>query len=139
MKLSGNWEGFYEYGQGYTLPHFGKRVKIFATMSEDNYSFTGTINEEQNEYSVPLEANIKGFVEDNFISFVKTYPKKAILKEFGKTEMAFENTKLEIEHEGYFDVNNNSIYGNWFIREQVTVDSETFESICEGIWLLTKK
>ena len=139
MKLSGNWEGFYEYGQGYTLPHFGKRVKIVATISEANFSFTGTINEEQNEYSVPLEATIKGFIDDDFISFVKTYPKKPILKEFGKTEIIFENSKLEIEHEGFVDVENNSIYGNWYIKELITDEFGSFENIIQGIWILSKK
>ena len=46
MNLSGNWQGFYEYGSGYELPYFGQRVNIKACITDVNGSFTGEIEED---------------------------------------------------------------------------------------------
>ena len=75
MNLTGNWQGFYEYGSGYDLPHFGQRVNIKASIIDINGSFTGEIKEDSSVFSTKLEATIKGFVEADFISFVKNIRK----------------------------------------------------------------
>ena len=56
MNLTGNWQGFYEYGLGYELPFFGQRVKINAMITDVNGSFTGEIEEEISEFSVHLKS-----------------------------------------------------------------------------------
>ncbi|WP_264549702.1 hypothetical protein [Flavobacterium sp. N2820] len=137
MNLSGNWQDFYEYGSGYELPYFGQRVHIKASITDVNGSFTGEIVEDGSVFSVKLEATIKGFIEDGFISFVKKYPKKPIIVEHSTT-INYESGSLEIEHEGIVDAQNNSIYGNWFIIEIITDELGTFENTSQGIWLLTK-
>ena len=137
MNLSGNWQGFYEYGSGYELPYFGQRVHIKAFITDANGSFTGEIVEDGSVFSVKLEATIKGFIEDGFISFVKKYPKRPIIVEHSTT-INYENGSLEIEHEGIVDAKNNSIYGNWFIIETTSDEFGTFVNTSQGIWLLTK-
>jgi hypothetical protein len=132
MNLSGNWQGFYEYGSGYELPYFGQRVNIKASITDLNGSFTGEIEEDGSIFSVKLEATIKGFIEDGFISFVKQYPKYPIISD-DYTNIIYENNILEIEYEGIMDENNNSIYGNWYI-----MDKTNNEISSQGIWLLTK-
>ena len=137
MNLTGNWQGFYEYGSGYELPYFGQRVNIKASITDLNGSFTGEIEEDGSVFSVKLEATIQGFIEDGFISFVKKYSKKPIIIEHSTT-INYESGSLEIEHEGIVDAQNNSIYGNWFIIETITDEFGTFENSSQGIWLLTK-
>lgn len=137
MNLTGNWQGFYEYGSGYDLPYFGQRVHIKASITDVNGSFTGEIVEDGSVFSVKLEATIKGFIEDGFISFVKKYPKRPIIVEYS-TRINYESGSLEIEHEGIVDEQNNSIYGNWFIIETITDEFGAFENTSQGIWLLTK-
>ena len=137
MNLTGNWQGFYEYGSGYDLPHFGQRVNIKASIIDINGSFTGEIKEDSSVFSTKLEATIKGFVEADFISFVKKYSKRPIIVEHSAT-IKYEEGSLEIEHEGFVYVQNNSIYGNWLIIETITDEFGTFENSTQGIWLLTK-
>ena len=129
MDLSGNWQGFYEYGLGYELPFFGQRVTFKTTITDINGSFTGEIEEDNSEFSVQLKSSIKGFVKDDFISFVKKY----------SDSNSEENDLLEVEYEGFIDEKNQSIYGNWLIREVMTDENlGTFEYTTEGIWLLSR-
>ena len=137
MNLTGNWQGFYEYGLGYELPFFGQRVKINAMITDVNGSFTGEIEEEISEFSVQLKSSIKGFSEKDFISFVKKYSKNPILDNSSK--IIYENGHLEIEHEGFIDEENQSIYGKWMIIEIMTEENlGTFEYTTEGIWFLSR-
>lgn len=133
MNLSGNWQGFYEYGSGYELPYFGQRVLIKASITDINGCFTGKIEEDDSVFSTKLNATIKGFVEDGFITFIKQYQKYPIISDDYSSIITYEDKTLEIEYEGILDENNNSIYGNWYI---MTVKNDEIAS--QGIWLLTK-
>lgn len=128
MDLSGNWQGFYEYGLGYELPFFGQRVSFKTTINDINGSFTGEIEEDNSEFSVQHKSSIKGFVEDDFISFVKKY----------SDSNSKEIDLLEVEYEGFIDEENQSIYGKWLIREVLTNNLGTFDYTTEGIWLLSR-
>ena len=133
MNLTGNWQGFYEYGSGYDLPYFGQRVQFKASITDVNGSFKGEIEEDDSIFSVNLKATIKGFIEDSFISFVKQYPKYPMISDDYSSINIYDNKTLEIEHEGILDENHNSIYGNWYIMNE-----NNDEIASQGIWLLTK-
>lgn len=128
MDIKGMWKGYYEYGGGYILPQFGERVQIEVVLKGANETFEGFVNEVESPHSVPLKAKIKGFSEDSFISFVKTYPKKPQIKELGSIDMIFEEGELKIEHEGFVDVENNAIYGKWYISEIHSDEDGEYES-----------
>jgi len=133
MNLIDNWKGYYEYGEGYSLPQFGERVTIYVNLQGNNENFIGTLREETSEHSVPLEATIKGFSEDNFISFIKKYPKFPTLQKLGSSNIVMESGQLEIEHAGFIDVEYDSIYGSWTIT-----DKDDHENIVYGTWLLKR-
>lgn len=133
MNLMGNWKGYYEYGDGYVLPQFGEKVTIFVNLQGNNDSFIGTVEEETSEHSIPLKATIKGFSQNDFISFVKTYPKIPRLKEIGSTEVIYDSGCLEIEHDGIIDSKHNAIYGSWTIIENGDIENAVY-----GTWLLKK-
>lgn len=139
MELSGNWEGYYEYGLGYSLPHFGERVKMKVSLSGDHEEFTGEIEEEQSEFSVPQPSTLTGFCEDNFISFVKTYSLMPRIEEDGSTDLVEEKGQLEVIHEGVLDEKNKAIYGNWTIIESFKDEMGLVQEYAMGgIWLLKK-
>jgi len=138
MNLIDNWVGYYEYGEGYSLPQFGERVKIYVNLQGSNESFIGTVKEEDSEHSVPLQARIKGFSENEFISFIKKYPKAPRLKEHGNSEIVMEDGQLEIEHTGYIDSEFQSIYGTWSITEKASLESDLEMFTVYGTWLLKK-
>ncbi len=138
MEIIGKWRGYYEYGLGYTLPQFGERVDISVTFEGTNDKFTGQVTEGKSEYSVPLKGEISGFSENEFISFIKRYPSYPMLKEEGKSEIIFEKGQLEIEHEGFIDSKNMSMYGGWYITENKKDELGSFEVTTQGIWMLRK-
>ena len=49
MELKGHWEGYYQYGAGYTLPYFGQRVKMTVSFEGTNDRFKGSIEEEETD------------------------------------------------------------------------------------------
>ena len=136
MNIIGRWIGYYEYGVGYSLPHFGKRVKIEVILKGDNEIFFGTVLEEESEYAVPLKGKITGFSEDNIISFIKSYPQTPLLKEEGNTEIIMKKGVFNIEHEGIIDAENKSMYGSWSIYTTETDEEGSYEYNSYGIWLL---
>lgn len=138
MDINGLWKGYYEYGGGYTLPQFGERVQIEVVFKGSNEKFNGYVNEIKSVYSVPLKATIQGFLEGSFISFIKTYPKTARIKEVGGLEILFEEGETKIEHEGIMDVENNAIYGKWYISELLSDEKGEYELNSDGIWYLKK-
>jgi hypothetical protein len=139
MKIQGIWKGYYEYGIGYRYPVFGKRVAFTIRFEEENDSFTGKSKEEESNFSVPYEAEVRGYVEETFVSMVKTYPVNPVLTEdFKKIE--FKEGELEVEHEGFLDHKNNAMYGLWRI-ETIYIYPETgqqFDGVVEGTWFLEK-
>ena len=138
MNIIGNWEGYYEYGEGYSLPQFGERVEISVIFQGSNDKFIGTVNEKPSDHSIPLEATIQGFTENELISFVKHYPKAPRIKEHGSSEIVFEQGQLEIEHMGFIDTSHNSMYGTWTITQNMEDELGIFEVTTYGIWLLRK-
>ncbi|MBR9845395.1 MAG: hypothetical protein GYB35_04410 [Algicola sp.] len=138
MNLIDNWEGYYEYGEGYTLPQFGERVNILVNLQGSNESFIGTVKEEKSDYSVPADATIKGFSENEFISFVKKYPVHPRLKTLGGSEIIVENGQLEIEHYGYIDPKFDAIYGTWSITEKNASNIDFEPETVFGTWLLRR-
>ena len=138
MNLIDNWEGYYEYGIGYSLPQFGERVNIQVNFQGNNDNFVGTVKEVSSEHSVPLEATIIGFTDNELISFIKTYPKVARQKEFGSSEIKMENGQIGIEHQGYIDPKFDAIYGSWSITETAPADQGAYPITVYGTWLLRR-
>ena len=140
MNINGTWVGYYEYGVGYELPYFGSRVEIEINLSIDSEgNLTGKVNETPSEFSVDVEATVRGFIDQTLISFIKMYPLSPIINpETNKSELT-EGT-LEIRHTGFIDEEHNAIYGDWLIEDKF-VDEEGYNDvhILTGIWLLNQK
>jgi hypothetical protein len=137
MEVSGNWRGYYLYGAGYVLPHFGKKVDIVAILKGSGTEFEGKIVQEIGEYGIPIPASIKGYIDSDFISFVKTYPCFPVIKDPGSKELEIQEGELEVFHDGFLDITNDAIYGIWRIPT-VYINDQGEEQIAdsEGIWCL---
>ena len=138
MSLKGNWEGYYEYGEGYILPYFGERVKIEVELYGDESSFTGLVTEEDSKFSVPLQGEIKGFLENELVSFIKTYDGNPTIREDQHNSLVIEKGTLEIEHQGYYDEKNQSMYGSWIFEQQQEDEEGKYDAVMTGTWLLKK-
>ena len=128
-SLENEWIGYYEYGFGYNLDFFGKRVKISINLIDQNGNISGICNEEDSEISVNQNSEIRGFYEDNLISFIKTYPDNNSEEDW------------EIEYFGEINETKQKIYGKWIISESYIDDSTKLSknNSGEGIWYLEKK
>lgn len=130
--IEGKWAGFYEYGLGYELPYFGQRVKLSMELTFENGHIHGTSKEEKSAYYVNAVAKIDGYVDEDFISFVKTYPIFPFIGENG--EVQTKKGELVICHTGVIDKEKNTMYGSWFIQDKNVLQGDEGE----GIWLLEK-
>lgn len=136
--IEGTWKGYYEYGEGYLLPYFGQRVSFEITIDGDDHSFTGTTREEPSEYSVPSQASVKGFIDNNLVSFIKTYPINPIIDEHNQT-IQIEAGQLNIEHLGIIDHAQQCMYGSWQIEDKfVNEEGQQDINYVGGIWLVRK-
>ncbi len=138
MEIQGKWRGYYEYGLGYTLPFFGQRVDMEVEFKGNNDSFTGKVSEVETEFSVKLPGEIKGYIENDFISFTKTYPKTPRIIEVFNYGMNYEAGEAEIVHDGFFDDTNYAMYGGWEIIDRSMEAGEYYQNNGQGIWMLKK-
>ncbi len=138
MRIKGNWEGYYAYGEGYILPYFGEKVAIEIEIYGNESSFTGLVREEESEFSVPLQSEVKGFSEGDLVSFIKTYDGNPIIKEEETNSLVIGEGNLEIEHEGYYDEKNKAMYGSWIMEQQQEDEEGTYDAVLTGTWMLRK-
>ncbi|MEQ6124741.1 hypothetical protein AAON49_11100 [Pseudotenacibaculum sp. MALMAid0570] len=138
MNIQGKWKGYYEYGDGYALPYFGSKVEIEVIISLDKEGrLNGSVNEIQSPFSVPMKAEITGFIDQDLISFIKKYDAYPFINENNECEINSDR-KLEIPHNGYIDIKNNAIYGTWSIEDPYEQDGHQYIDFLSGIWLLKR-
>ncbi|MFY0603453.1 MAG: hypothetical protein JXQ93_05855 [Flavobacteriaceae bacterium] len=139
MDLNGKWNGFYEYGVGYELPFFGNRVEIEVNFNLDSEgNVRGSFTEPTSDFSVALDGELRGFINNELISFIKSYKSlPQINEDFSGIEIT--EGKLEIPYTGFIDHKNDAMYGDWVI-EQEFVNNEGHNDIeyFTGIWILKR-
>lgn len=142
MKISGTYEGFYEYGIGYILPEFGQRVKMRVHLTEENGKLSGTVNEEESEISVHHPAIIEGEVRENGIFFIKRYTVETInVEEVLDSDSSNQASLDPIDHAGYIDELHNCLYGDWLIEAYLENEDGTKQTepyYFRGIWFLSR-
>ena len=119
MILEGKWKGYYAYGQGYPPPYFGERVAMEVILKgDDDDGFEGIASEEESPISIPDESKISGFMQEDMISFVKTYPNYYQLnedREYGVQE----GKEMELRNHGYYDEKYACFFGFWELEVEV--------------------
>ncbi|MGM0579220.1 MAG: hypothetical protein ACQETL_00975 [Bacteroidota bacterium] len=138
-KIGGFWSGQYSinYGTEETpdIQYFSFQIKIKA---EDD-SFKGefidqTIKSEKSE--------ISGFVQDDFISFVRITLQNNEFREFLNFELKNENKPLEFVFNGNWDSEENSFEGVWELEIGEEAQGYQEEFITEyrtGAWYLLRE
>ncbi len=82
-----------------------------------NGSFEGSISEEEFTDVTNEKVYIKGFIDGDHISFVKSYPFSYYLSE-DETEIVFDPYKKghDVIYDGYLNTQSNEFEGNWEIK-----------------------
>ncbi|MBC9934953.1 hypothetical protein [Chitinophaga qingshengii] len=124
FSIAGKWRGFYVYGEGYSDHYFGTRVMFELELHDTgNEEFEGTCTDLDDKPSSPT--TIKGYIDDQFISFVKEYSAPV--------------TTPEISYSGYYNPLQETFFGEWEHLGEILETAEgAFIGGGAGIWKMKK-
>ena len=141
-SISGEWSGHFTYGPGYDKLR-GTSVP-FTLFLEDlgDDQFKGTcIDEETIERKIPPAA-VKGFLEDNYVSFIKQYENLFKMDKQGNKVPVKSLEVPELRYEGSWDPATELFTGIWELEGKMTLFGIGFSHnriIGEGTWEMSKK
>lgn len=135
--MTENWTGEYTYVEGYPEELKGKSVVFKLIISNTEGEIIGTCTDDEADKVFTEPATIKGFIDNNIISFIKKYPYHWETDEDGNS-IVFENTpSVEIHYYGNFQ--NGRFSGDWDMSMDVmTEDEKWMPFTCEGTWSMEK-
>lgn len=140
IDFTGQWVGHFAYGPDYGDELAGEKVhfRLFIDSFKEG-EFVGR--------SIDLEgiganyevAEVKGYVEGNFINFTKQYPYLYGLDEAGKTIENKSKSHPIVSYVGEYNENTRTFTGQWELRVEIEPVGEYWlEDICTGTWEIRK-
>lgn len=136
IDVSGEWTGYYGYGDQYPEVLRHKKVQFVARISDvhDGY-FTGTIQE--SEEGIPEVSEIEGRIRGGKIFFTKTYKKSYQVNETG--ERTIKEGPQYVGYSGFYDQSTNHFIGQWKIEATyVFEDGRKLNHVSIGPWGMTR-
>lgn len=138
--MRGQWVGYFSYGPEYGEELVGEQVQFRLFIDRcDNGVFEGK--------SIDLEgvganfelAEVKGFVDGDFISFTKQYPNLYSIDESGNTVVDQSRSHPIVSYTGAYDSRSKTYSGEWELRMEIQPIGEYWlEDICTGKWEIRK-
>jgi hypothetical protein len=141
-QLKGHWKGEFTYGPDYGEVMTGVKEKFSLVIEEvTNGSFKGKcVDLEMRNSSEFIQSHIKGFLENNFISFTKEYPYQYLSDEDGNAILDKNKKGHTVTYEGEFNVSTNCFSGTWEIVSFVKLLwFRWFVQRAEGTWSMYKE
>lgn len=138
MKNSEKWKGKYSYklDDGSQSMHINFELNI--EINNDNFS--GVSVDDEYKEICDVHPVVRGFMDNNFISFVIIYPYAYTRNDFGELELNKETKNYKVEYEGCMtDVDRWS--GEWiaiFESIKTTPWGDYQESFIVGDWELNR-
>lgn len=109
LNLTGKWTGTYKYGKGYPDEYLGKQ-ESFSVDLIDNDGITGICNDKFISQFFDKPASIEGNYHNRFISFIKKYPCRFDIDEYGNVRVDASLPSHEIHYTGH-------LRRKWFSRK----------------------
>ena len=139
MTISVKWTGEYKYGGEYPEIE-GTTVAFEIQMTEQDGIISGTCIDEDTKEIFKDPIKIKGFIDGNVISFIKTYPYYYFLDKDGKIVIDNSMPPHSVSYSGSLNDRKDSCAGDW----EITADSQTFgefiiDDIMTGTWKMEKR
>ena len=129
------WEGHFQYpieDENYDQP---KKVNFHIEAEILNDSFYGKHSDEESAPLFDKDGTIKGYFEDDFISFVLIYPYLYYIDEKGHQKVDRSQTHPEIHYYGNYIKETNSYIGTWEMFEEFEDEFEgSMIERTEGAW-----
>lgn len=132
------WIGHYNYRLEDEISE-NHNFEIHANL--DDGSFSGVAIEEEFTQLTGDKPTVKGFIEDDMISFVKSYPYLFETDENGKQIIDKSIRGHQVEYEGYFEEDKGSWSGTWeihFGEQKIDIGNYEFQFIM-GEWSMKLK
>ena len=107
-NISGSWSGSYSYD---AEEFQGKTIRFQMILTENDEELVGQCQDSIKDGGIPVQAKLEGFVDDNFVSLVKTYPYLIYVGENG--EYLRDETQLHPEIHYYGEFDNGVLKGTW--------------------------
>lgn len=137
MKIVDNkqtWKGFFTYLEGYEIIDAYIKVDFQMDLTFDGNSFTGTSIDSESENIFVEPILVRGFIENNIISFVKNYPCYYYKDEDGNIKLDKDFSHPDIDYLGHYDQSENKYSGTWemIIFEEKISESNFIEEVANG-------
>ncbi|KIC92922.1 hypothetical protein [Flavihumibacter solisilvae] len=116
----GQWQGFFIYGAEYgnIVEGHEAEFRLFIEEFEDD-QFTGRVIDWESLGANGEVAAIKGFLNDDFISFTKQYSQFHTIDEWGNCEAHSDVSGHQVFYEGRYNRETNSCIGTWEIIYEI--------------------
>lgn len=140
ISMHGQWIGQFVYGPEYGDEMHGEKVQFRLFINEcSSGQFNGT-SVDMEGYGANMDtAIIKGFVNDDFISFTKEYPDYLIIDENRQIIKDPSNVKPRLNYEGHYNLLSKSFSGQWELWANEELSGEgSIVDIYTGTWEMTK-
>ncbi len=107
------WQGFFTYLEGYTTNEQYHEVEFSMEIIITENSFIGTSIDSESKYVFDKPATVKGFIDNEKISFIMKYPCAYYKDDNGKIILDRDSEHPDIHYLGFFNEDRNSVIGNW--------------------------
>tara|TARA_R100000935_G_scaffold21876_6_gene40575 strand:- start:1004 stop:1438 length:435 start_codon:yes stop_codon:yes gene_type:complete len=107
------WKGVFSYLDGYETINQYKEVSFSMEITINDNSFIGTSTDSESKDVFDKPAIVKGFIDDDKMSFIVKYPCAYFKDEDGKIVIDKSLEHPDIHYLGIFDDNKKNVDGNW--------------------------
>ena len=138
--IIGQWLGYFLYGPEYGEKLHGEKVEFrFFINSCSNGTFEGTSVDLEGVGANFEQAIIKGFLDNDLISFTKSYPHYHAIDAFGNTSVYKDLEHPVIHYEGIHNRRTNTFSGKWELCMDIGPAGDFWvEELMTGTWEMRK-
>lgn len=128
------WKGFFTYLHGYEIIDTYIKVAFQMDLTFNDNSFTGTSTDSESENIFIEPILVKGFIENDIISFVINYPHHYYKDEDGNIKLDKDSQHPNIEYLGYYDEHEKKYSGTWemIISIEKISEDDLIEEVVNG-------
>jgi hypothetical protein len=112
-------------GKYYDIDHKGDEFQVSFSMVvefNDKMSFKGSVWEDEFTKLSGKQLVVKGYIDEDHISFVKKYPCYYASDENGKRFIDESKLGHEVIYDGYWDENSRKWIGEWEVEGETTLE-----------------
>ena len=108
-----NWFGFFTYKEVNEETEHEIKVDFSIKINIEGNSFTGTSFDKESVNYFDTPAKIKGFMDNEKMSFVMKYPYHYYTDEYGQIQTDKNSEHPDIHYLGFFNEEKNQVEGTW--------------------------